>query len=137
MSLPPRTSDRSLSFKLLQLQILFILVDSAVKENEKVISYFKLKTSELPALAIYRTSDEEWDTLPMTEVSVELVQHFCDAFLKGNGPVSVRPQGRQVGLSSSPWPSYFLLNKNSLVPPEVYENMVDGAWMLIRIQSSE
>ncbi|XP_028389002.2 endoplasmic reticulum resident protein 27 [Phyllostomus discolor] len=72
--------------KLFQGKILFILVDSGIKENGKVISYFKLKTSELPALAIYRTFDEEWDTLPTAEVSVELVQNFCDGFLKGNGP---------------------------------------------------
>ncbi|XP_036992517.2 endoplasmic reticulum resident protein 27 isoform X2 [Artibeus jamaicensis] len=72
--------------KLFQGKILFILVDSGIKENEKVISYFKLKTSELPALAIYRSPEEEWDTRPMAEVSVELVQNFCDGFLKGNWP---------------------------------------------------
>ncbi|XP_023605835.1 endoplasmic reticulum resident protein 27 isoform X2 [Myotis lucifugus] len=63
--------------------ILFILVDSGVKENGKMISFFKLKKSELPALAIYRTLDEEWDTLHVTEVSIEGVQNFCDGFLKG------------------------------------------------------
>lgn len=90
------TSDRSFSFKLPQLQILFILVDSGVKENGKVISFFKLKESQLPALAIYRTLDDEWDTLPMAEVSVENVQNFCDGFLEGKRPVSVRLQGKQV-----------------------------------------
>uniref|UniRef100_A0A673TR76 Endoplasmic reticulum protein 27 n=1 Tax=Suricata suricatta TaxID=37032 RepID=A0A673TR76_SURSU len=69
--------------KLFQGKILFILVDSGVRANEKVISYFKLKESELPALAIYRTVDEEWDTLPRAEVSVENVQNFCDGFLEG------------------------------------------------------
>ncbi|XP_039732356.1 endoplasmic reticulum resident protein 27 [Pteropus medius] len=69
--------------KLFQGKILFILVDSGVKQNGKVISFFKLKESQLPALAIYRTVDEEWDTLPMAEVSVEHVQSFCDGFLKG------------------------------------------------------
>ncbi|XP_045443751.1 endoplasmic reticulum resident protein 27 isoform X3 [Pipistrellus kuhlii] len=69
--------------KLFQGKILFILVDSGVKENGKVISFFKLNKSELPALAIYRTLDEEWDTLNVAEVSVELVQNFCDGFLKG------------------------------------------------------
>lgn len=90
------TSDRSFSFKLPQLQILFILVDSGVKENGKVISFFKLKESQLPALAIYRTLDDEWDTLPMAEVSVENVQNFCDGFLEGKRPVSVRLQGKQA-----------------------------------------
>ncbi|XP_036154333.1 endoplasmic reticulum resident protein 27 isoform X1 [Myotis myotis] len=86
--------------KLFQGKILFILVDSGVKENGKVISFFKLKKSELPALAIYRTLDEEWDTLHVTEVSIERVQNFCDGFLKGKRLVSVRLQGRQVECSS-------------------------------------
>ncbi|XP_015425661.1 PREDICTED: endoplasmic reticulum resident protein 27 isoform X1 [Myotis davidii] len=86
--------------KLFQGKILFILVDSGVKENGKVISFFKLKKSELPALAIYRTLDEEWDTLHVTEVSIEGVQNFCDGFLKGKRLVSVRLQGRQVECSS-------------------------------------
>ncbi|XP_014395663.1 PREDICTED: endoplasmic reticulum resident protein 27 isoform X1 [Myotis brandtii] len=85
--------------KLFQGKILFILVDSGVKENGKVISFFKLKKSELPALAIYRTLDEEWDTLHVTEVSIEGVQNFCDGFLKGKRLVSVRLQGRQVECS--------------------------------------
>nr|XP_045040260.2 endoplasmic reticulum resident protein 27 isoform X2 [Desmodus rotundus] len=72
--------------KLFRGKVLFILVDSGIKGNGKVISFFKLKTSELPALAIYRTLDEEWDTLPKAEVSLELVQNFCDGFLKGKWP---------------------------------------------------
>ncbi|XP_004693310.1 PREDICTED: endoplasmic reticulum resident protein 27 [Condylura cristata] len=69
--------------QLFQGKILFVLVDSSVKEHGKVISYFKLKDSQLPALAMYRTVDEEWDTLPIEEVSVEQVQNFCDGFLAG------------------------------------------------------
>uniref|UniRef100_A0A2K5DYK3 Endoplasmic reticulum protein 27 n=1 Tax=Aotus nancymaae TaxID=37293 RepID=A0A2K5DYK3_AOTNA len=69
--------------KLFQGKILFILVDSGMKENGKAISFFKLKESQLPALAIYRTVDDEWDTLPTVEVSVEHVQNFCDGFLRG------------------------------------------------------
>uniref|UniRef100_A0A2K6QZX1 Endoplasmic reticulum protein 27 n=1 Tax=Rhinopithecus roxellana TaxID=61622 RepID=A0A2K6QZX1_RHIRO len=69
--------------KLFQGKILFILVDSGRKENGKVISFFKLKKPQLPALAIYRTLDDEWDTLPTVEVSIERVQNFCDGFLSG------------------------------------------------------
>uniref|UniRef100_A0A8C5V722 Endoplasmic reticulum protein 27 n=1 Tax=Microcebus murinus TaxID=30608 RepID=A0A8C5V722_MICMU len=64
-------------------KVLFILVDSGLQHNGKVISFFKLSKSQLPALAIYRTLDEEWDALPMAEVSVEQVQNFCDGFLQG------------------------------------------------------
>uniref|UniRef100_A0A9L0RLT0 Endoplasmic reticulum resident protein 27 n=1 Tax=Equus caballus TaxID=9796 RepID=A0A9L0RLT0_HORSE len=69
--------------KLFQGKILFILVDSGVKKNERVIAFFKLNVSQLPALAIYHTVDDEWDTLPIMEVAVERVQNFCDGFLKG------------------------------------------------------
>ncbi|XP_007533208.2 endoplasmic reticulum resident protein 27 [Erinaceus europaeus] len=69
--------------KLFQRKILFVLVDSSKKENAKVIAFFKLKESQLPALAIYQTVDEEWDMLPLEDVSVEHVQSFCDGFLAG------------------------------------------------------
>uniref|UniRef100_A0A8C0WA99 Endoplasmic reticulum resident protein 27 n=1 Tax=Castor canadensis TaxID=51338 RepID=A0A8C0WA99_CASCN len=69
--------------KLFQGKILFVLVDSSLKENGKVVSYFKLKETQLPALAIYRTLDDKWDTLSIAEVTVEQVQDFCEGFLKG------------------------------------------------------
>ncbi|XP_040823342.1 endoplasmic reticulum resident protein 27 isoform X2 [Ochotona curzoniae] len=62
---------------------LFVLVDSGKKENEKAVSYFKLKKSQLPALTIYRTVDDKWDALPVSEVSVERVQNFYEGFLEG------------------------------------------------------
>lgn len=71
-----------------QLQVLFVLVDSGKRENGKVISYFQLKESQLPALAIYETEDDKWETLPNTEVTVEKVRDFCDSFLKGTLLVS-------------------------------------------------
>lgn len=58
-------------------------MDSSRRENGKVISYFKLRESQLPALAIYDTVDDKWDTLPIPEVTVEKVQGFCEGFLKG------------------------------------------------------
>uniref|UniRef100_A0A7M4DYE7 Endoplasmic reticulum resident protein 27 n=1 Tax=Crocodylus porosus TaxID=8502 RepID=A0A7M4DYE7_CROPO len=63
-------------------KILFVLVDSNVKGNDRVISFFKLKKSQLPALAIFHTPDEEQDVLPLGEVSVEHVQDFCNGFLQ-------------------------------------------------------
>lgn len=93
------------------MQILFILVNSGVKANGKVISFFKLKESQLPALAIYQTVDEEWDALPIAEVSVEHVQNFCDGFLKGERLVSERLQVKQAEFSSFICP-FILSNKN-------------------------
>lgn len=63
-------------------QILFILVDINLKSNEQVMAYFKLKKSQLPALAIFYTPDEEHDVLPLDEFSVERVQDFCNTFLQ-------------------------------------------------------
>ncbi|XP_009074572.1 PREDICTED: endoplasmic reticulum resident protein 27, partial [Acanthisitta chloris] len=62
--------------------ILFILLDSNLKSNEQSISYFKLKKSQLPALAIFHTPDEEQDVLTLDEISVERVQDFCNHFLQ-------------------------------------------------------
>ncbi|XP_024064329.2 endoplasmic reticulum resident protein 27 [Terrapene carolina triunguis] len=63
-------------------KILFVLVDSNVKGNERVMSFFNLKKSQLPALAIFHTPDEEQDVLPLGEVTVERVQDFCNGFLE-------------------------------------------------------
>lgn len=65
-------------------------MDSGKKENEKAVSYFKLKKSQLPALTIYRTVDDKWDALPVSEVSVERVQNFYEGFLEGKLLVSMR-----------------------------------------------
>lgn len=46
------------------------------------MSFFKLKKSQLPALAIFHTPDEEQDVLTVDEVSVERVQDFCNNFLQ-------------------------------------------------------
>ncbi|XP_048193363.1 endoplasmic reticulum resident protein 27 [Perognathus longimembris pacificus] len=69
--------------KLYQGEILFVLVDSGQKDNGKVVSYFRLRESQLPALAIYRTLDDQWDTLPISRVDVEQVKEFCGGFLAG------------------------------------------------------
>ncbi|KAJ6656334.1 hypothetical protein lerEdw1_003837 [Lerista edwardsae] len=68
--------------KLFQGQILFILVDIHAKGNDRVMSYFHLKRSQLPALAAYHTPDEEQDVLPLDEVSLETVKDFCNGFLQ-------------------------------------------------------
>ncbi|KAM9580077.1 endoplasmic reticulum resident protein 27 isoform 2-T2 [Guaruba guarouba] len=62
--------------------ILFILVDINLKSNERTVSFFKLKKSQLPALAIFNGPDEEQDVLTLDEVSVERVQDFCNGFIE-------------------------------------------------------
>ncbi|XP_054845004.1 endoplasmic reticulum resident protein 27 [Eublepharis macularius] len=68
--------------QLFQGKILFILVDSRAKANDRVLSYFHLKKSQLPAVAVYHTPDEEQDVLPLGEVSVEALKDFCNRFLQ-------------------------------------------------------
>ncbi|EMP31812.1 Endoplasmic reticulum resident protein 27 [Chelonia mydas] len=80
-------------------KILFILVDSKVKGNERVISFFSLKKSQLPALAIFHTPDEERDVLPLGEVTVERVQDFCNGFLERKQRVSVQYVGEHLLLT--------------------------------------
>uniref|UniRef100_A0A8C5SNI3 Endoplasmic reticulum protein 27 n=1 Tax=Laticauda laticaudata TaxID=8630 RepID=A0A8C5SNI3_LATLA len=69
---------------------LFILVDLSIKDNDRVLSYFHLKKSQLPALAAYYTADEEQDVLLLDEVSVERITDFCHAFLQRKEEVSVQ-----------------------------------------------
>ncbi|XP_060101261.1 endoplasmic reticulum resident protein 27 isoform X2 [Heteronotia binoei] len=68
--------------RLFQGKILFILVDCHAKGNDRVMSYFHLKKSQLPAVALYHTPDEEQDVLPLGEVTLEAVKDFCNSFLQ-------------------------------------------------------
>ncbi|XP_015276777.1 PREDICTED: endoplasmic reticulum resident protein 27 [Gekko japonicus] len=68
--------------RLFQGKILFILVDSQAKGNDRVMSYFHLKKSQLPAVALYHVPDEEQDVLPLGEVSLEAMKDFCNSFLQ-------------------------------------------------------
>uniref|UniRef100_A0A672UA01 Endoplasmic reticulum protein 27 n=2 Tax=Strigops habroptila TaxID=2489341 RepID=A0A672UA01_STRHB len=63
-------------------KILFMLVDINLKSNERTMSFFKLKKSQLPALAIFNAPDEEQEILTLDEVSVEHVQNFVNGFLE-------------------------------------------------------
>ncbi|XP_066040706.1 endoplasmic reticulum resident protein 27 isoform X1 [Chamaea fasciata] len=63
-------------------KILFILLDSNLKTNERVLSYFQLKKSQLPSLAIFHTPDDEHVVLNVDEISIERVQDFCNNFLQ-------------------------------------------------------
>ncbi|KAK2101296.1 Endoplasmic reticulum resident protein 27 [Saguinus oedipus] len=73
----------------IQIHLLLIMNKASPEYEENMQRYqkaaklFQGKESQLPALAIYRTVDDEWDTLPTAEVSVEHVQNFCDGFLRG------------------------------------------------------
>ncbi|NXL52773.1 ERP27 protein, partial [Podilymbus podiceps] len=82
----PKSPEQMRSYReaaeLFKGKILFLLVDSNLKSNEQTVSFFKLKKSQLPALAIFHTPDEEQDVLILDEVSVDRVQDFCNHFLQ-------------------------------------------------------
>ncbi|KAF2974827.1 hypothetical protein EK904_001695 [Melospiza melodia maxima] len=63
-------------------KILFILLDSNLQSNERVLSYFQLKKSHLPALAIFHTPDDEHEVVAVDDISIERVQDFCNSFLQ-------------------------------------------------------
>uniref|UniRef100_A0A8C3N7J8 Uncharacterized protein n=1 Tax=Geospiza parvula TaxID=87175 RepID=A0A8C3N7J8_GEOPR len=63
-------------------KILFILLDSNLQSNERVLSYFQLKKSQLPALAIFHTPDDEHEVVAVNDISIERVQDFCNRFLQ-------------------------------------------------------
>ncbi|KFQ31229.1 Endoplasmic reticulum resident protein 27, partial [Mesitornis unicolor] len=79
---PERVRRYRAAAELFKGKILFILLDSNLKSNERIVSFFKLKKSQLPALAIFHAPDEEQDVLTLDEVSVERVQDFCNHFLQ-------------------------------------------------------
>ncbi|NXW53026.1 ERP27 protein, partial [Eurystomus gularis] len=79
---PERMRRYRAAAELFKGKILFILVDINLKSNERVVSFFKLKKSQLPALAIFHVPDEEQDVLTLDEVSVKRVQDFCNRFLQ-------------------------------------------------------
>ncbi|KAM6306921.1 endoplasmic reticulum resident protein 27-like [Podargus strigoides] len=68
--------------ELFQGKILFVMVDSSLKSNERTVSFFNLKKSQLPALTIFHTPDEEQDVLALDEVSVKRIQYFCNCFVQ-------------------------------------------------------
>ncbi|NWU71141.1 ERP27 protein, partial [Pterocles burchelli] len=79
---PDRMRRYRVAAELFKGKILFVLVDSNLKSNERTVSFFKLKKSQLPALAIFHVPDEEQDVLTLDEVSVERIQDFCNRFLQ-------------------------------------------------------
>ncbi|XP_009896801.2 endoplasmic reticulum resident protein 27 [Dryobates pubescens] len=79
---PERMREYQAAAELYKGKILFILIDINLKSNEHVMSFFKVKKSQLPALALFHTPDEEQDVLTLEELSVERVQDFCNHFLQ-------------------------------------------------------
>lgn len=122
-------------------QILFVLLDTNLKSNERVVSYFQLKKSQLPALAIFHIPDDEHDVLTPGEISVERVQDFCNRFLQRMQKVKGVPdavvyqaleEGDFSSLNSSPSPS---LPLSCTLAPEYQKSIrfrAEQRWMCLQ-----
>uniref|UniRef100_A0A672FQQ5 Endoplasmic reticulum protein 27 n=1 Tax=Salarias fasciatus TaxID=181472 RepID=A0A672FQQ5_SALFA len=64
-------------------KFLFVLVNGALKGNARSLSYFGLKSEDLPRVGIYdKDSDMKW-LLPEGDITPERVREFCQSFLRG------------------------------------------------------
>ncbi|NXG44448.1 ERP27 protein, partial [Psilopogon haemacephalus] len=79
---PERMRNYRAAAELFKGKILFVLIDINLKSNERIVDYFKLKKSQLPALAIFHVPDEEQEVWTLDELSVDGVQDFCNRFLQ-------------------------------------------------------
>ncbi|KAM6425273.1 endoplasmic reticulum resident protein 27 [Rhynochetos jubatus] len=93
---PERMRRYRAAAELFKGKVLFILVDSNLNSNERIVSFFKLTKSQLPALAIFHAPDEEQDVLTLDEVSVERVQDFCNRFLQRMQKKEEKPEEKAL-----------------------------------------
>ncbi|XP_028903177.1 endoplasmic reticulum resident protein 27 [Ornithorhynchus anatinus] len=68
--------------KLFRGKALFVVADGGAQANKRLVAFFKLQRSQLPALAAYHTEDEAQDALPLARISASVVRDFCAAFLR-------------------------------------------------------
>uniref|UniRef100_UPI00398E3FA7 endoplasmic reticulum resident protein 27-like n=1 Tax=Pristiophorus japonicus TaxID=55135 RepID=UPI00398E3FA7 len=72
-------------------KVIFILVDTDVKGNNRVISYFKVKQADLPAICIFDLVTDTVDVMPASDFTPESVRKFCHNFMEGKGKSAVKP----------------------------------------------
>ncbi|XP_077134809.1 endoplasmic reticulum resident protein 27 [Ranitomeya variabilis] len=64
-------------------QVLFVKMDVSSRNNQKILSRFKLKQSDLPLLSVYDTESNQKRILAPGEVTATGVKKFCLDFLSG------------------------------------------------------
>ncbi|KAM4722813.1 endoplasmic reticulum resident protein 27 [Rhinophrynus dorsalis] len=67
---------------------LFVKVDIGIRGNEKVLSYFGLKKSDLPRVAIFNNEDESKEVMDTDDITVTSLKDFYVSFLSGKSTVS-------------------------------------------------
>ncbi|XP_041959093.1 endoplasmic reticulum resident protein 27 [Alosa sapidissima] len=64
-------------------KFLFVLVNGAVKGNERSLGYFGLTSRDLPRLGLYDSDlDKKW-LMPKGDITKDAVRAFCQSFLDG------------------------------------------------------
>ncbi|XP_073501183.1 endoplasmic reticulum resident protein 27 [Phyllobates terribilis] len=66
-------------------QVLFVKMDGSTRSSQKIMSFFKLKQSDLPLISMYDTESNRKQTLGPGGVTAERVKSFCLHFLSGAG----------------------------------------------------
>ncbi|XP_073420544.1 endoplasmic reticulum resident protein 27 isoform X2 [Dendrobates tinctorius] len=64
-------------------QVLFVKMDVSTRNNQKILSRFKLKKSDLPLLSVYDTESNQKRVMAPGEVTAAGVKKFCLDFLSG------------------------------------------------------
>ncbi|XP_078060748.1 endoplasmic reticulum resident protein 27 [Mustelus asterias] len=72
-------------------KVIFVLVDTDVRENVRVISYFKVKEAELPAFCLFHVETEAVDVMKANNSSTEALRQFCNNFMEGKAKSPVKP----------------------------------------------
>lgn len=67
----------------LTVQFLFVLVNGALKSNERSLEYFGLSSRDLPRVGLYDVDlDKKW-LMPKGQITKDAVRAFCQSFLDG------------------------------------------------------
>ncbi|KAE8612010.1 hypothetical protein XENTR_v10012672 [Xenopus tropicalis] len=64
-------------------KVLFVKVDVSIRSNEKVMSYFQFKRSDLPRVAIFNSENETKKIMDAGPISSTRLRDFCYGFLSG------------------------------------------------------
>ncbi|XP_067876171.1 endoplasmic reticulum resident protein 27 [Heterodontus francisci] len=72
-------------------KVIFILVDTDVKENSRVSSYFHVKAADLPVLCLYHVMTEAVDVMKVNDINPESIRKFCNNFMEGKEKSTEKP----------------------------------------------
>ncbi|XP_059496549.1 endoplasmic reticulum resident protein 27-like isoform X1 [Stegostoma tigrinum] len=72
-------------------KVIFILVDTDVKENSRVSTYFKVKETEHPSLCLFHMATEAIAVMKASNISSDSLREFCTNFMEGKDMSIVKP----------------------------------------------